>query len=202
MRWHTDEVIKHEMGRNFDVTDEFQWFFIALSVRPGSTLAISAHRFPNLWWASRMLRSSLSVHGALLICGFRWLCLMWLRSNSRVSIFAFNASVGENTPAFSTLLSNTPGKMWCNQWPPLSTILTDEIKHFRILLRYRCWVSGNVEWVKWVSGNVEWVKWRHTSSVHGPFTSWIPSLVRSSPSGGEQSLSCWRCNRWSFETLK
>ena len=38
------------------------------------TLAISAHRLPRTWWDSRMVRSSRSVQGALLMCGLRWLC--------------------------------------------------------------------------------------------------------------------------------
>jgi hypothetical protein len=31
--------------------DEFQWFLMALSVRPGSNLASSAHRLPKVSWA-------------------------------------------------------------------------------------------------------------------------------------------------------
>jgi len=36
----------------------FQWFLMALSVRPGNNFAISAHRLPNRSWASMMMRSS------------------------------------------------------------------------------------------------------------------------------------------------
>jgi hypothetical protein len=53
---------------------EFQWFLIALSVRPGSRLAISAHLFPSSSCAARMVRSSSAVHGVFFISGFRWLC--------------------------------------------------------------------------------------------------------------------------------
>ena len=52
---------------------EFQWFLIALSVRPGRRLAISAHLLPRSECASRMIRSSSSVHGVFLIAGLRWL---------------------------------------------------------------------------------------------------------------------------------
>jgi hypothetical protein len=34
--------------------EEFQWFLMALSVRPVSFFAISAQRLPISWWASRM----------------------------------------------------------------------------------------------------------------------------------------------------
>ena len=48
---------------------EFQWFFTALSVRPGRSFAISAHLFPILPWRSWMEASSSSVQGDLLIPG-------------------------------------------------------------------------------------------------------------------------------------
>lgn len=52
----------------------FQWFFIALSVLPGSSFAIFAHWFPTLRWASTMILSSASVHAVFLMPGFKWLC--------------------------------------------------------------------------------------------------------------------------------
>lgn len=59
----------------FFFIEEFQWFLIALSVRPGNILAISAHLFPNLRWLWRMRRSSLSDQFLdLLMFGLRWLC--------------------------------------------------------------------------------------------------------------------------------
>jgi hypothetical protein len=48
---------------------EFQWFFTELSVRPGRSLAISAHLFPKVACASRIIRSSSAVHGSFLIPG-------------------------------------------------------------------------------------------------------------------------------------
>ena len=41
---------------------EYQWFLIALSVLPGSSLAISAHLLPNFFCASNIIRSSSGVH--------------------------------------------------------------------------------------------------------------------------------------------
>ena len=54
--------------------DEFQWFLMALSVRPCSSVAISAQRCPTSRHAVTMTRSSSSVHGSLLMSGERWLC--------------------------------------------------------------------------------------------------------------------------------
>ena len=53
---------------------EFQWFLIALSVRPTSSLAMSAHRFPRLRCASKRIRSSSGVQTSFLIAGSSWLC--------------------------------------------------------------------------------------------------------------------------------
>lgn len=60
---------------------EFQWFLIALSVLPGSHLAIRAHRLPSLiksrfyfLCASIIALSYYSVHLYFLISGFKWLC--------------------------------------------------------------------------------------------------------------------------------
>mmetsp|Transcript_43881 Transcript_43881/g.133651 ORF Transcript_43881/g.133651 Transcript_43881/m.133651 type:complete len:230 (-) Transcript_43881:296-985(-) len=58
----------------FRFIDEFQWFLMALSVRPGRCFAISAHLFPRDSWFSIMIRSSSSIHGFLLMSGLRWLC--------------------------------------------------------------------------------------------------------------------------------
>ena len=53
---------------------EFQWFLIALSVRPGNNLAILAHWLPYVRCAWMIALSSSSVQEDLLICGLRWLC--------------------------------------------------------------------------------------------------------------------------------
>lgn len=50
-----------------------QWFFTALSVRPGNSRAMRAHLFPCMWWAARSLSSSSSVNGLRLILGSSWL---------------------------------------------------------------------------------------------------------------------------------
>jgi hypothetical protein len=52
---------------------EFQWFLMALSVRPESNLAMVAHLFPNLAWARRMASSSSGVKGRCSTCGESWL---------------------------------------------------------------------------------------------------------------------------------
>ena len=51
----------------------FQWFLMALSVRPTKVLAISAQRLPNWWCAMMSLRSSAVLHSSRLMSGFRWL---------------------------------------------------------------------------------------------------------------------------------
>lgn len=50
-----------------------QWFLIALSVRPGRSLAIDAHLLPCTACARRMVRSSSSVKGSLHTSGLSWL---------------------------------------------------------------------------------------------------------------------------------
>lgn len=55
----------------FRFMDEFQWFLMALSVRPGSSLAISAHLFPISLCDCKISRSSSSDHGALQMSGLR-----------------------------------------------------------------------------------------------------------------------------------
>lgn len=50
---------------------EFQRFLMALSVRPGRRLAISAHRLPSSTWAWMIALSSSSVHSDLLMSGFK-----------------------------------------------------------------------------------------------------------------------------------
>mmetsp|Transcript_8411 Transcript_8411/g.7536 ORF Transcript_8411/g.7536 Transcript_8411/m.7536 type:complete len:232 (-) Transcript_8411:249-944(-) len=52
---------------------EFHLFLIALSVLPGNSLAISAHLLPLTLCSSIIILSSSSVHGDLLISGFKWL---------------------------------------------------------------------------------------------------------------------------------
>lgn len=53
---------------------ELKWFLIALSVRPGNNLEISAHLLPCFLWASKMILSSSSDHLPFLMSGLRWLC--------------------------------------------------------------------------------------------------------------------------------
>lgn len=58
----------------FFFIEEFQWFFIVLSVLPSKILAISAHLFPILRWYRYRIHSSSSLHAIFLILGLRWLC--------------------------------------------------------------------------------------------------------------------------------
>ena len=58
---------------------EFQWFLIALSVRPGSIWAILAHLVPICCTSSMISWSSSSVSSPLLTEGHTWLC--HLRAN-------------------------------------------------------------------------------------------------------------------------
>ena len=51
----------------------FQWFFMALSVRPGRNLLMRAQRLPKRLWASMMVISSSSVHLSFFILGSKWL---------------------------------------------------------------------------------------------------------------------------------
>mmetsp|Transcript_48955 Transcript_48955/g.122339 ORF Transcript_48955/g.122339 Transcript_48955/m.122339 type:complete len:325 (+) Transcript_48955:199-1173(+) len=51
---------------------EFQWFLMALSVRPGRSLAISVQRLPWISCALTMMVSSSSVQGPRLIEGSSW----------------------------------------------------------------------------------------------------------------------------------
>mmetsp|Transcript_31164 Transcript_31164/g.72864 ORF Transcript_31164/g.72864 Transcript_31164/m.72864 type:complete len:350 (-) Transcript_31164:914-1963(-) len=53
---------------------EFQWFLMALSVRPGRSLAISAHLFWRVECASMSRRSSSDDHRSFLTLGSSWLC--------------------------------------------------------------------------------------------------------------------------------
>ncbi len=53
---------------------EFQWFFIELSVRPGSILVISAHLLPWAVCAKKRIHSSCSIHSTFRMFGLRWLC--------------------------------------------------------------------------------------------------------------------------------
>lgn len=50
-----------------------QWFFTALSVLPGKSLAINAHLLPYNLWAAKSLSSSSSLKALLLILGSNWL---------------------------------------------------------------------------------------------------------------------------------
>jgi hypothetical protein len=53
---------------------EFQWFFIELSVLPGSIFVISAHLFPCAVWARNNTHYSWGIHSIFKMQGFRWLC--------------------------------------------------------------------------------------------------------------------------------
>mmetsp|Transcript_23675 Transcript_23675/g.80704 ORF Transcript_23675/g.80704 Transcript_23675/m.80704 type:complete len:285 (-) Transcript_23675:136-990(-) len=52
----------------------FQWFLMALSVRPTNSFAMSAHLLPYLRCASSSLASSTPLHPSRLMSGLRWLC--------------------------------------------------------------------------------------------------------------------------------
>lgn len=54
--------------------EEFQWFFIELSVLPLRCLAISAQRLPTTLCAKYRMYSSMSDHSLLVMSGLRWLC--------------------------------------------------------------------------------------------------------------------------------
>lgn len=53
---------------------EFQWFFIELSVRPGSILVIYAHLLPCAICARNKIHYYSNIHSDLRIEGFKWLC--------------------------------------------------------------------------------------------------------------------------------
>lgn len=80
-----DIDVKDELDiLNFLWIVEFQWFFIALSVRPGTHLAIKAHLLPNLILIKKYLKcayiiawSYYSVHLSFFISGLRWLCHLY-----------------------------------------------------------------------------------------------------------------------------
>ena len=57
----------------FRLRVEFQWFLMALSVRPERSLAMVAHLLSNLAWARRMVSSSSGVKGRCSTCGESWL---------------------------------------------------------------------------------------------------------------------------------
>jgi len=61
---YTTLLSREEAGATFLRQVEFQWFLTLLSVRPGSSFAISAQRFPSLLWASTRRSSSSSVHAS------------------------------------------------------------------------------------------------------------------------------------------
>ena len=63
---------------------EFHRFLIALSVRPGSCLAMSAHLVPTCWTSSMMSCSSSSVQSSLFTDGHKWLCHLSTRGGLRV----------------------------------------------------------------------------------------------------------------------
>lgn len=56
-----------------ELLNELQWFLIALSVRPGTSLLISVHLLPISCCSRLTIMLSSSVNGLLLIRGSKWL---------------------------------------------------------------------------------------------------------------------------------
>ncbi|KAJ0889064.1 hypothetical protein HanRHA438_Chr09g0408861 [Helianthus annuus] len=61
------------MEQHFLFKVEFQWFLIALSVRPDNKRAMVAHLLPKRAWARRMVSSSSGVKARCSTCGDSWL---------------------------------------------------------------------------------------------------------------------------------
>ena len=61
------------MAEHLRLRVEFQWFLIALSVRPVSKRAMVAHLLPNRAWARKMVLSSSGVKGRCSTWGDSWL---------------------------------------------------------------------------------------------------------------------------------
>lgn len=68
---HLFDILIRSLHRRAMIT--CQWFFTALSVRPGKSLAITAHRFPWTRCEARSSSSSSSEKGLRLILGSSWL---------------------------------------------------------------------------------------------------------------------------------
>lgn len=67
-------VMRFNISWYFFFMVEFQWFFIELSVRPGSILVISAHLLPWALCAKNKVHYSWLDQSTLRIQGFKWLC--------------------------------------------------------------------------------------------------------------------------------
>ena len=85
---------------------EFQWFLIALSLRPGSIVAILAHLVPISCTSSTSFWSSASVHSSLLTEGHTWWC--HLRARRKVLLWAVEAGMHAFTLATRRLCVS-----WC-----------------------------------------------------------------------------------------
>ena len=55
-------------------------FMESVTYLPGNSLAISAHLFPYLLWASNINFSSLGLMGSFLISGSKWLCHLYVNN--------------------------------------------------------------------------------------------------------------------------
>lgn len=66
-----------------------QWFFTALSVLPGKSLAIMAHLLPYILCAVKSLSSSSSEKDLLFILGSSWLNHLNLQLFPAITIFCF-----------------------------------------------------------------------------------------------------------------
>lgn len=96
----------------------FQWFLMALSVRPGKSFAILAHWFPTRLCASTMTLSSSSVQAVFFMPGFRWLChlsrhclpILPLRCRA-MSVHFFGPYLSTNSTTFSSSCNENKGKI-------------------------------------------------------------------------------------------
>ena len=112
--------------------DEFQWFLIALSVRPLSSFEMSAHLWPTSSHAVKMTSSSASVHGPLLISGERWLCHLRGRAGrgrgrgQRERLGGpFAARPHAHHAPLAALLAHAAGKLLSDQAPLLGAVNVD-----------------------------------------------------------------------------
>lgn len=82
---------------SFAFIDECQWFFTALSVRPGSFSVILAHRLPYFACICMMISSSSDVHGLFLIAGLSWLCHLHKEPTTRATVSHMCSTRSRNT---------------------------------------------------------------------------------------------------------
>lgn len=97
---------------------EFQWFLMALSVRPGKYLEINAHLFPNLQ--------------------FGYIILLVILNNFPILLFSpfllFNIGIQMIMPSFSTLLSHASFQFLSYCTPVFSATLIYQLYELLILL--------------------------------------------------------------------